>query len=46
MKVIECAHPHHCHNSFLLTYWVWVASGGVQVFLVLEPAWTSTRQGA
>ena len=37
MKTIQCAHPPHLHNSFVVTCRLWTASGGVQVLLVLEP---------
>ena len=27
MKTIQCDHPHHYHNDFVVTCWLWMASG-------------------
>ena len=47
MKTVQCAHPPHHHNGFVVTWWLWTASGRVHALLVLEPTEcsTSTRQG-
>ena len=37
MKTIQCAHPPHHHNGFVVTCRLWTASGGVHAWLVLEP---------
>ena len=48
MKTIQCTHPPHHHNGFVMIYRLWAASGGVHALLVLEPTEcsTSTRLGA
>ena len=48
MKTIQCAHPPHHHNGFVVTCRLWTASGRVHTLLVLEPTEcsTSTRLGA
>ena len=48
MKTIQCALPPHHHNGFVTKCMLWTASGGVHVFLVLEPTECSisTKQGA
>ena len=37
MKTVQCAHPPHHHNGFVVTWWLWTASGRVHALLVLEP---------
>ena len=36
MKTIQCAHPPHQHNGFVVTCRLWTTSGGVHALLVLE----------
>ena len=48
MNTIQCAHPRHHHNCFVVASRLWTAGGGVHALLVLEPTEcsTSTRLGA
>ena len=42
MKTVQCTHPPHHDNGFVVTCLLWTASGGVQALLVLEPTECST----
>ena len=42
IKTIQCAHPPHPYNGFVVTCWLWMARGGVHASLVLQPTECST----
>ena len=37
MNIIQCVHPPHHHNGFMVTCCLWMANGGVHALSVLEP---------